>query len=312
MDEKKKEPRSHKKDVKKEKRKPGRPKKLSKKELAFKGIIPQPNIIGNMVEFVYGDPMVMKRMWHFFKLLSAEKIQFSFSPRNIHIWGIDHHRKSRILVSLDASKMNEYYCSSNVQVCLTDKNFDAVMNRIDKSHESIQICIPKTDLAVRNVSFTITNNICDEKHMIDVNSEMIDMFEQHEFYDEAYKLSFTFPGKYFKKMITDVKTLSNKLLIKQDSDSSPLVFGHMGRDNSVTTEIKFNDPKVINFVSHLERDKTFCVGLVVDFIKPIGSALANNSIVMFADEDKPFMSLIKLNETFEVRILTEIIDSRAT
>ncbi len=293
------------------KRGPGRPKKVPKKELPFRGILEEPRNKAHVVEFLYGEPGVFKRMWQFFKLMSADKIQFLFTPDDIFVWGIDHHRKSKLLVTINPNNLNEYYCASPVEICLSDKNLEAIMNKIDKTQESIKILVPKSDLTICSVSFILTNNLdIATRDIVDVGADKINMFDEKEFDDGGYTIAFTLPGKYFKKMITDVKSISNKLMIKQDSPDSPLVFEHVGRGNSVATEITFNDSRVINFSSKLQNDESFCISLVVDYIKPIGSALANSAICISVDEDKPFLSIIKLNEIFEVRVLTEIIDAR--
>ena len=58
-------------------------------------------------------------------------------------------------------------------------------------------------------------------------------------------------------------------------------------------------------------DDSFRTSFKIDYVKPISGALLNETIEIYADENKPLKFLIQMDEIVQVTILTDIIDDRA-
>ena len=150
-----------------------------------------------------------------------------------------------------------------------------------------------------------------ENHTIDLIGIYNKMENENEFIDENYTIKLDLPGKYFKKIINDIKFMSNELSIYQNTVDSPLVMGYINSDRKIRSEHFIKNNAKIKLKSYLPENKSFRANLKIDYIKPISSSQLSENIQWFIDENKG--SMIKAiidNGTIEIKIITEIIDER--
>lgn len=132
-----------------------------------------------------------------------------------------------------------------------------------------------------------------------------------KFVDEDYKIKFKLSGKYFKKMISDVKTFSDILNIRQDDKDDNLMMEYIKHDKKVKSLHIMKNSAAIDLRSTLTKDETFRTSVKIDYIKPLSSALLADNIEIYADEVKPLKFIIDLNDKcIQIVILTDIIDQR--
>ena len=137
------------------------------------------------------------------------------------------------------------------------------------------------------------------------------MSNENMFLDKDYTIKFELPGRYFKKMISDIRTFSDQITIRQDGPNEPLIFEYTKHDKKVKSYNIVRNNKNINFISNLKDDETFRVSFNIDYVKPISSALLSENITIYAHENKPLMFSIYMDKSaVELKILTEIIDDR--
>jgi hypothetical protein len=119
------------------------------------------------------------------------------------------------------------------------------------------------------------------------------------------------PGRYFKKMISDIRAFSDQITIRQDGPNEPLIFEYIKNDKKIKSHHIVRNNKTINFTSKLTEDDSFRVGFKIDYVRPISSSLLSENITIYAHENKPLMfSILMDKDTVELKILTEIIDDR--
>jgi hypothetical protein len=112
-------------------------------------------------------------------------------------------------------------------------------------------------------------------------------------------------------MISDIKSFSDIITIRQDSNKDPLVFEYMKSDRKIKSYNIVRNNNIIKFESKLLEGETFRISFKIDYVKPISSALLSDNIIIYANENKPLMfSTMMDKNTIEVKILTEIIDDR--
>merc|ERR1712226_891253 len=129
--------------------------------------------------------------------------------------------------------------------------------------------------------------------------------------DSEYHIKFDLPGKYFKKMISDIRTFSDEITIRKDSENDPLIFEYSKCDKKIISYHIVKNTKTINLVSNLQENESFRVSFKIDYVKPISSALLSENITIFAHENKPLLFYINMDKTvIELKILTEIINNR--
>jgi hypothetical protein len=296
------------------KKRPGRPRKTPLREPRPRnGIVCSPKDSGNFVEFLYDKPLILKKIWQHFKLMAVSKTQMIFRVGEIILWSEDHHKKSKMRVKINANKVNHYYCTEELDIGMTCKNPELIMSTIDKTCTSI-LFLSKVDYTQKDVRIILNNDLeIDESHRIELIGEYPKITDENMFLDTNYSIKFELPGRYFKKMISDIRAFSDQITIRQDSPDDPLIFEYMKQDKKVKSYHIVRNNKAINFVSTLKEDESFRVSFKIDYVRPISSALLSEHITIYAHESKPLLfSVLMDNDTVDLRILTEIIDERHT
>jgi hypothetical protein len=265
---------------------PGRPRKIPKKDpIPRKGIQKQMNKDSH-IEFLYDSPVFLKKLVIFFKQLATMNIQILFRPADIIMFGIDHYGKSRVRVRIDASKLNHYYCKSILDVGVSCKELELILNKIDKEYTSIVLMSTIGDTQ-KNLTLILDNDIkINEEHVIDLVGQYNHMDREEEFINEDYMIKFEWPGKYFRKTINDIKPMSKQLAIIQEDYQSNLSFQYSTSNKKVHSKHDVRDPKKIKLRSNLTDDMNFRVEIKIDYIKPISSAQIADDIEIFVDEKK--------------------------
>lgn len=301
-----------KKPIEVKKKRPGRPRKNPIREPKPRnGIVENPIDNSNYMEFLYDKPILFKKLWQYFKLMAVDKIQLIFRKNEIIMWGEDHHKKSKMRVRIDANKINHYYCKDELDIGMNCRNPELVMTKIDKTYSSL-LFLSKVGYTQKDLRAILKNDIeIDESHKIELIGEYQKIENEKMFLDEEYPIKFELPGKYFKKMISDIRGFSDQITIRQDSFDEPLVFEYITHDKKINSENIVRNNKGIKFSSSIKEDETFRTSFKIDYVKPISSALLSDCISIYAHESKPLMFKVSMdNDTIEIRILTKIIDER--
>lgn len=292
------------------KRKPGRPCKQVKKPLMPRnGITKFPTNPEHFIEMVYDKPMILKKIFQFFKQLATTKVQIIFKPTEIILYCVDHLEKSMVYVKLDAKRLNHYYCQEELDVGMSCKDIELIFNTIDKEYTSIVILSNQATMQ-RNIMFVLENDIqADETHIVDLISQY-SRCKENEFLDIDYMIKFKFSGHVFKKTINDIKTMSNQLSIRQEDEGHNLLFEYFTKNKKTHSQHKFKNSSKIQLDSKLKRGDSFRVDIKIDYIKPISSAQIADEINILVDENKKFMTISIIDDIAEIKTLTEIIDER--
>jgi len=291
---------------------PGRPRKSPKKEpMPRRGVSSIATDSGNYIEFLYDNPVYIHKLLGIFKSLAAAQVQMIFRPTEIIMYAQDHHDKTKIRVRIDASKVNHYYCRNTLDIGVSEKDLEVIMNKVDNGYSSI-ILVSTNDNTQKNITLVLDNDIqINESHTIDLVGRYNRMENEAEFIDENYMIKFALPGKYFRKTINDIKTMSHQLSIIQEDNDSKLVFEYFTMNKKIHSRHTVSDSNKIKLISNLADGAMFRVDIKVDYIKPISSSHIADEIMIFVDENKKFMTKAYIDGgTIEIKTITEIIDQR--
>jgi hypothetical protein len=294
------------------KKRPGRPRKTPIREPRPRnGVVDTPKDPENFVEFMYDKPLIFKKLYQYFKLMAVDKIQMIFRSSAIILWSEDHHKKSKMRIKINANKVNHYYCSEELDIGMTCKNPELIMSTIDKTYTSI-VFLSKIGYTQKDMGVMLTDETeIDQLHKIELIGEYDKMINEPMFLDEDYTIKFELTGRYFKKMISDIRTFSDQITIRQDGENRPLIFEYQKADKKIKSYHIVRNKKNIKFTSKLKGDETFRVSFKIDYVKSASSALLSENITIYAHENKPLMfSMMMDNDTVELKILTDIIDKR--
>lgn len=294
------------------KKKPGRPRKNPiRAPKPRNGIMDKATNENNYVEFIYDKPMIFRKTWGHYKAMAVEKLQFIFRPTELVISGEDHHKKSRMRNSIKTNGVNHYYCEGVLDIGIMCSDLEKIMSTIDKTCSSIMF-ISKRGHTQKTIKIVLTNDLEIEKnHIVELIGDYPKLDNEEAFLDTGYPIKFELPGRYFKKMVSDIRGFSEQITIRQDSSENPLIFEYITKDKKIKSEDIVKNGKIIKFQSNISADDIFRVSLKIDYIKPISSSLLADSIVICAHEAKPLMFIIGIDQNIvDIRILTEIIDER--
>ena len=291
---------------------PGRPRKTPiRKPKPRCGIVLQPTNESNFLEFIYDKPAIFKKLWGYYKAMAIETLQFIYNADELYIWGEDHHKKSQMLTKINTKNVNHYYCGGNFEIGVTCAYLEKIMMTIDKTHSSASFVIKKGyDQKLMRISFSTDIEI-DKTHTVELAGEYSKLADKQIFFDDDYTIKFELPGKYFKKMISDMKGFSEQITLMQNGKDQPLIFEYITKDKKIKSEDIVRNNKLVKFASKLSGDETFRTSFKIDYVKPISSALLGDNITIYVHEFKPLMFSVDIdNGTIEIRILSQIIDER--
>ena len=295
-----------------EKKRPGRPRKNRlRAPNPRNGISTQPYNRDSRIEFVYDHPLIFKKLWGYYKSMAVEKIQMIFRRDQIIIWGNDHHGKSRIRTRINTRNVNHYFQGTYLDIGVMCSDLEKIMGNIDRSCSEIAF-LSRENYAHKNIQFTIKNDMKIEKnHIVELIGDYPRIENEEEFLDTNYTIQFVLPGRYFKKMISDMCNLSNQMTIRQDGVDCPLVFEYITNDKKIKSYDVVRDSSMINFKSNIVEDDTFHVSVSLDYIKPISAAFLTENVTIMAHENKNIMFSIIIDEgAIEIKIITDIINFR--
>lgn len=296
----------------KQKKKPGRPRKQPIRQPKPKnGIVMNPSDNRHFIEFLYDKPLQFKKLCGFFKSMAVEKIRLMFYKDCLIMRCKDHIGKSDIRVKIDCAEINHFYSKDELDIGLLCKNLELIMATIDRTYNSI-LLLSTDDNIQKNIRVVLKNDIdIEESHTIELIGDYEKIDNDDQFLDENYAIKFKLPGKYFKKMISDIKTFSDQVAIKQDGFEEPLMFEYDKYDKKIKSFHTIKNSKMISLQSKLKDDDTFRTSFKIEYVKPISSALLSENIEVYADENKPLMFILQMDGgAIEVRILTDIINER--
>lgn len=282
-------------DKKVEKKKPGRPRKNPiKKPMKRNGISNKPMNNENYIEMIYDKPSVFKKLFYLFKSMAVNDICIEFNKEYIYIITADHLKKSHIRVKIFSNRINHYYCEESHKIYLNPRNMEKIIQTLDKNYISIAFIIKKKSTR------SILNILCKNEINIDDYRE-IDILEPNESLEDVkydivnYPIKFTLPGKYFKKLISDMGSFSDIWSITKYGKNH-LTFKYISRDKTVKTRHIVKSPKDIKLISTIADDDIFSSSVRIDYIKPISNSLISEEINIAVDNKKNMIINIEIDK----------------
>lgn len=290
---------------------PGRPPKSPKVPPKPKlGILDEPDEPAQYAAFLYDTPLVFKKILGFFKLMFVSNIHMIFMKDSILIYCKGHKQKNTIRVRIDCSKATKYFCKKELEIGLSCKNLELVMNTIDKNCDSILFLSTENNIH-KNIEIVLTNSLkIEERHKIELIGEYSKSLDENKFQDDDYTIKFKLSGKYFKKMVSDIKSFSEQVSIVKDGPNEKLTFEYTKTDKKINSYHIIQDKNLVNLRDNLGENDTFRASIKVADIKPISAAVLTDSIEIYADENKPLKFINEIDDAIQIITLTDIIDNR--
>jgi hypothetical protein len=269
-------------------KKPGRPKKNIISDTAiFKGLITTPYLSTNVMELIYSDPKLFKKIINILKGYFVDEVFIEFTKETIYIYAIDNTKNNEIKIELNCHKLNEYYCVKDFEICVKREYLEKVFNTIDKQYNKIifyseqdnynsvlYIIILNEELGINDtyeIDLCLKNNTILSRKYFDVDKD-------------NYKIQFRSNSKSFKKFIND-NVFNTKLLIIEKFGLEELKF-KLSINNKVNFVRTFLDDKNFSIKSSVEPSELFNIQVKIDAIKPFSNTSLSNFVTIYLDTNK--------------------------
>jgi hypothetical protein len=271
------------------KRRVGRPKiiKPVSKASTRKGIVAEPNIADHALEVVYDIPVNLKKIFTLFKLMDTRDVKIEFRLSGFRISGAGHLKHNFIDLNVDSSKLTQYYCKHNMIMIIDQKNLEKIIQKIDKSYDTIHF-IAKQDSYMKELYIVLNDESqgIREFHTISLlessNSGDENVISSLPY--ESYPVSFTLPGKYFKKVVGDISKFSKDFTV----ECRPGVLLSLPYDsNSKTIDVNhvFTRGDLFQINNKLEPNEFLSTTVRIEYIQSLATALLSDRINVFVDRD---------------------------
>jgi hypothetical protein len=269
---------------------PGRPPSLPPvPKLSTDGIVSQPTNPIYRVEFVYGQPGVLRSLFTYLKNIKAQDVHIRFAPRGITFFARDHIEKSKVITTLDGTTANYYYCSDEFFKTLKRELVDNMFSSIDKSFYKSTILYSRLEPDVLRFVFTDPTLEKECSYRINLSSYTPDqaLYAAEALLEEStlntnFPLQFTLKACQFKKTFSEICKSSNKVMIEKIGDGPiRLIYSIEG----VVYHESYLSPSAIKMVSNIPNDIMFAATLSVENIKYLAGAMVAENIRMFCRND---------------------------
>lgn len=294
------------------KRPVGRPKivKADPQPTTRKGIVAEPDIPAHVLEMVHDAPINLKKIFTLFKLMDTRDVKMEFRLSGVRISGAGHLKHNFIDLSVDSSKLAQYFCKHNIIMVIDQKNLEKVIQKIDKSYDSIHF-IANQDSYMKELYIVLNDESqgIKEYHTISLlegsasmDDNIIGTIPYHK-----YPLSFVLPSKYFKKVIGDISKFSKDFTVERRS-GIPLSFPYDSNSKTIDVNHVFTNPDLFKITSTLHEHEMLSTSVRIEYIQSLATALLSSTIDIYVDHEN--MMIFKTtvdDDTFTLILAVKIV-----
>ena len=298
-----------------EKKKPGRPKKQTVIcDIEMRGVVSAPVCPDDIIELVYGDPMMFKKILQLCKAFGVNNLELHFTTDSAKLLMRDHLGKSTIVVTVHGKCMNLYHCRSSVRLCTRREDLELVLNNLNKNHYKITFLVKeelKTTLFVVVKDTELNNDDTYEVEMTLIPDDT-DYLARPADSDENYPLKFKIPSKHFKNKVCNTNKISDTFTIQKcGTEALQLTCDKTGK---VSWTGAYNDATKIDLQSKLSPNDIFNVSVSIAYIKPFSDACIGDETLIAVDKREKISFTTWMNENgalgpaCTIKVFTEIKD----
>lgn len=272
----------------KTKKRPGRPPK-EKPGVVLNDIIglaKVPAYEGDILEFVYYQPMILKKFMALCKAYEVAELDIDFSQTEIKFFAKDHLKKTNIHMIIEGALTNFYYCKDKISIGVKCAELGDILNALDKNKgkSKVQFVLKKDYRSKMYVIITDSQYDKDNSYEIDViHRDKRD--EQSADSDDDYPIKFQLDGKHLKYEINQISKFS-KFLTIQKTYGDPLRFTFDGAQR-VNYSGTYNNSEKIHLQANMaSEDDIFSTTVSIDYIKPFTNTNVGDVVYIAADKER--------------------------
>ena len=277
------------------KKKPGRPKKkVVSIPVEVCGIVDKPVNHDDVLEMVYCNPILFKKIFALQKAFDVSEIELNFDPTGLRIVTKDHLKKSTIYTTIDGRCMNLYYCKDRIRICVKRDSLERVLGTLGKNHYKITFLLKENYRSTLYLIVKDSEYNNDDSYEIDVvHTPQENPAEVHDD-DTNYPIKFKISSKHFKMRIGNIRKLSPTFTI-QKTGTDPLQLTY-DKAQKVNWSGVYPDSDKISLISTLPIDDVFSVSMCIDYIKPFSNSNIGEEVFIAADKREKMSFMTRLDK----------------
>ena len=281
------------------KRGPGRPKtRVETPNFPTEGVIGTPHFDDSIIEMVYGQPMIFRKIFALLKSFNIPTLKLDFTDDKIMISGLGHYKKERANVIIEGKTLIRYFCSKNITRHMELDEMDKKTKTINKSHGTVSLIIKEEDeRSTMHMALYMTayNTDLPMKIPFRLNANEGNTPEQN---DEDYPICFEMESSHFKSMITSfISGIGADTMTIKKVGNEPLTIIPQSADKALSDGLFFKNPQKINLKSTIPPDTIFSASVKILYFKPLAMANIGDKIEIRADSFKPMSFTTWIDKT---------------
>lgn len=276
-------------------KRPGRPRKVVQKtDLELNGIVPKPEDESHVVELVYSNPALFKKITQMCKLHETGEITMRFTSETMTISARDHVGKSDIKFTIYGKCMNLYYCREPVSVCVRLANLQTAMTMLGKNTKSITIILGHDYRS--NIHLSLHDPTYDgiARFTIDTVRVTADQ-EPMDLSDDDYPLRFTVSLAHLKSLIGVTTAVTQTINIQHIGGGSLQM--SINKQQGMDFSYSYNSDSKIRLKSTIDPDDIFSVGVSIQYIRPFANSNVGEEVEIAVDKQKKISFTSHIDET---------------
>lgn len=264
------------------KKRPGRPKKkVASVNIPWLGIVQEPKHQDHLIELVYADPIMFKKILANFKSYDTSEIDIYFM-RDRMIWiGRDHHQKATINAVIDCRHMNFYYCGREIHITAKCALLVRTFAHVDKTTFKASLVVTESRKSILYIATHGAEYDERKKYCPDVVYKGEIQAPPALMSDEDYPLSFILGAKFFKKEIAIIRSMS-KILVIDKVGESPMQLTY-DKTSQMEYGSELPSPEKMQLKSKIGPGEIFRISAAIEYIKPFANSGAGDIVKISAD-----------------------------
>lgn len=279
-------------------RRPGRPpkKKVSDIQVATHGIVNEPTDPNNVVEMVYENPKMFKKLFGLYKQYEIREIVWHFYKDRIEINLLDYKKKTHVFTTIYGRMLIRYYCKEDIVRCINRQSVDKVFKTIGKDHTRISLIVQE-ETSRSKMYFVVRNSAVDVDQTYGlglINQPEVPPLP--DFDDATYPIKFELPSKHFKDVISEIIGSSDIATVERnvepetmedgtEQDVSHIVITYES-NKKMNMAGNYRNPSKIKLIDILPPDDIFAVSFYITYIRPFSHANIGDTVKIAVDKHK--------------------------
>jgi len=276
------------------KKRPGRPrKKIDNVAYKINGIVDKPTHDENLLEMVYDNPRIFKKIFTLFRGYTSNEVMIKFDKIGCVFITKGHLQQTTQIAKIRGKLLNHYYCKEDIKICVRCDELEKIFCSFDRTHYRITFVLKEDYRSTLHIFVRDDDMDKIDHYEIELISRSSDL-ETALLDDSKYPLKFKFPSRHFKTQIRDISSLCHIFSFTKN-ETEPLAITYEVK-NSLKFFSQYTNKEKIDLQSTLDPNDILTVSVKVALVKPFSNACIGDTVYISCDKLQPICFMTELDE----------------